>query len=127
MTELLKNEYFWMAVVGAGGWLWRHIVGKRVDTRAAKVAAALAEAAALCLQLVYTAPPEMTVERMIVQAKGVVAMRLADVGVFEADRAPFQKLIDKVVAEAVAKFVELRNGKRVGAIPIAGAVARYTA
>lgn len=132
MGELFSSPYFWVAVTSAGGWLWSKITGKRKDERWSRAMAALGEASALMMQFVFTAPTSQTTESLIVQCRGVVAMRLADVGIYEADREKlgptFKKLVDEAIAKAVTKLVEMRS--RVATrkpVPMAAAVARYLA
>ncbi len=108
------------SLLGGAVWLGNKVFGKRADTKAAKIAAVLATSSALMAQLVYTAPSSMTVERLILQCKGVVAIQLAKVGIHESDRAPYQPLINRAITEAITKFVAINPSSKV---PIAAQVA----
>lgn len=106
LNTILDNEYFWMLVTTGAGWLVNKVLGKRADSKAGKVAAALATASAEMLQLAITAPSDMTASRLMTQYKGVVAVQLAKIGIYEKDRAPFQPLIDAAISAAVTEWVK---------------------
>ncbi len=120
MLKLLTDPLVFSTLLGGATWLANKVFGKKAETKAAKVAAAIATSSALMVQLVYTAPSSMTVERLILQCKGVVAIQLAKVGITESNRAPYQPLIDRAIAEAIAKFVSFNPSSKV---PIAAMVA----
>lgn len=102
---ILNNPFVQGILVGGAGWLVNKVLGKRADTKAGKVTAALATSSAIIAQLALTEPHKTPAE-FIVMAKGVVAVQLAKVGLTDADRTKYQPLIDAAIAQGVALWVK---------------------
>lgn len=118
MLDLLTNPIVFSTIISGVTWLGHKLLGKRADTKAAKVAATLAQCSAECLQLTLTAGPDMTVARLIIQCKAIFAIRLAQVQVYEKDRAPYQPLIDKAISEIVLQFIADHGERKALVLPV---------
>lgn len=105
VDTLLRNPFVQTLLVGGAGWLVRKALGKRADTRAGKAAAALAEAVSQMGQYILTEPGK-TPEQVIAAFKGIVAIRFGAAGFTEAQRAPYQSLINAAIAEAVYEWAK---------------------
>lgn len=117
LAALTSNPLFITVASWALGWLGLKLHGVRASSRLGKATAAIGEAAAIMAQLALTAPTDMTAPRLITECKGVVAVALAKVGIYEADRAPFQPLIDRAIAEAVEQWIRLHPARQGLPIP----------
>lgn len=104
LSSLLNNPFVQTLVVGGVGWLVNKVMGKRADTKAGKVTAALATASAIMVQLALTEQSKTPAE-IVTMFKGVVAVQLAKVGISEAERAKYQPLIDVAISEGVTLWV----------------------
>ncbi len=122
VTDILSNEYIVASLVAGIGWAGGKLWGKRVDSKLARATTALATSSALMLQIALTSPG-MALDRLIVQCKGVVAVQFAKAGFTEAQRAPFQFLIDKAIAEIVLRFVADHADRPSLTLPISAKVA----
>lgn len=104
MLDLLTNPIVFSTLLGGATWLAKKALGKKADTKAAKVGVSIGTASALMLQYTLT-ERDKTPEQVIIAFKAIVAVELAKVGVFEKDRAPYQFLIDAAIAKAVTHWV----------------------
>jgi hypothetical protein len=121
MDKLLTDPTVVSVVVAGLGWLATKLLGKRADTREARIAAALAQAGHECMQLALTAGPSVTVASLVIQCKGVFAIRLAPY-LTERQRAPWQPFIDRAISEVVLRFVAAHPEKTGLALPVAAKV-----
>jgi hypothetical protein len=122
MWKLLTDPVVFSTLLGGVTWLANKVLGKRADTKAAKVTTALGTASALMFQYAVT-EKDKTPEAVITAFKGIVAIQLAKVGVFEKDRAPYQFLIDAAIAKAVQQWVAVHPNPSGLTMPITRAVA----
>lgn len=105
ITTLLNNPFVQGVLVGGVGWLANKVMGKRANTKAGKVTAALATSAAIMTQFALTEAGK-TPKEMLVAFHGVVAIQFAKVGIYEKDLAPYQPLIDMAIAKAITEWVK---------------------
>lgn len=105
VTTLLSNPEVQAVAVGGFLWLVNKVLGKRADTKAGKVATALSTSAAIMAQMAMSEPAK-TEKEMLVAFKGVVAIQFAKVGFSEAQRAPYQGVIDLAIAEGIKLWVK---------------------
>lgn len=122
LESLITNPVVFSTLVGGATWLANKILGKRADTKAAKVTTALATSAALMTQYAFT-EKDKTPAEVISAFKGIVAIQLAKVGVFEKGRAPYQFLIDAAIAKAVEQWVKAHPSPTALTMPITKQVA----
>jgi hypothetical protein len=106
LSALLTDPFVFSTLLGGATWLANKLLGKRANTKAAKVATAIATASALCTQYVLT-EKNKTAEEVIRACKGHFAIQLAKSGVYEI--GPYQHLIDVAISAAVTKWVELHG------------------
>jgi threonine/homoserine efflux transporter RhtA len=106
MWDFLNLPGVMPTLIAALTWAGHKLLGKRADTKAGKVASAIAEASARMLQQAIEAPPNRTKDQMIIAFKGTVAICLAKIGVTERDREPYQAMIDHAIAVAVTRWME---------------------
>ena len=104
MLELLTSPVVFSTLLGGATWLVNKVLGKKADTKLAKVTTALGTASALMWQFAVT-EKDRTPEAVITAFKGIVAIQLAKVGVYEKDVGPYQYLIDAAIAKAVQQWV----------------------
>ena len=117
LTTLLGNQYVQALVVGGLGWVVNKIAGKHTDNKAAKLAALVATCTALMSQYVIT-EPHKTPEEVKVALMGIIAIQFTKAGIYESDRVLYQPLIDKVVNEALEKWVKLHPSPASLTMPI---------
>ncbi len=123
LSQLLSNEYIVSGAIAGLSWLAGKIWGKRKDSKLAKVTTALATASALMSQYALAAPSSAPAAGMITAFKGIAAIQLAKVGVTEAQRAPYQPLIDRAISAAVLRWVESHPDRAAVRPPIADKLA----
>ena len=123
MLDLLKNPIVFSTLVSLGSWLAHKVLGKRADNKLARVTGALATAAGLMTQYVLT-EPNKTPEEVIRAFKGIVSLQLAQVQIYEADRAPFQYLIDQAITKAVTFWTERHPAPSSLTMPITAKLGR---
>jgi hypothetical protein len=119
--DLLSNQYLVTLAVGGLSWLVHRAFGKRADSKAANLTAALATASALMAQYCLTEPSK-TPEQAIAAFKGIVAVQLAKAGIYEADRAKYQVLIDVAISAAVTQWVKAHPSPSALTMPITSRV-----
>lgn len=102
---------------GVLSWLGHKIWSAISSSKQNKILSALKTAGHEAKQLVLAADPDMTAERMIIQLKGVFAIQLAKVGVTEAQRAPYQHLINEGIAAAVTEWMQLHPTPKAVVVP----------
>jgi hypothetical protein len=122
IESLITNPVVFSTLLGGATWLVNKILGRRADTKAAKVGTAIGTASALMLQYTLT-EKDKTPEQVIIAFKGIVAIELAKVGVYEKDRAPYQFLIDIAIAKAVTHWVTSHPAPQSLTMPVAKKVA----
>lgn len=105
VTTLLENPFIQTFLVGGASWLVKKALGKRADTKAGKVATALATSATIMTQMALTEPTK-TEKEMVAAFKGVIAIQFANAGFTEEQRKPYQGLIDLAIAKAVEQWVK---------------------
>jgi hypothetical protein len=118
LESLFSNQYVQAVVVGGLGWLVNKIVGKKADTKIGKATNALSTSAALMTQYALTESGKTAVE-MIKAFKGIVAIQFGRVGFTEAQRQPFQPLIDAAISKAVKEWIERHPAPTALIMPIA--------
>lgn len=121
MWKLLFDPIVFSTLLGGATWLTNRLLGRRADSKAARVTTAIATSSALMAQYAATTS-ELTPEKLIIACKGIVAIQLAKVGVYERDRAPYQHLIDAAIAKAVSHWVSAHPTPTTLAMPIAAKV-----
>ncbi len=116
---LLENPYIQTVLVTGAGWLVNKIIGKKADTKAGKVTTALTTSAAIMAQMAMSEPTK-TEKEMLAAFKGVVAIQFAKAGFTDAQRAPYQGLIDGAIAEGVKQWVKHHPAPSTLSMPIWG-------
>lgn len=119
--ELLNNQFVQGIIIAGAGWLVNKIVGAKKTTTAGRAASALAASAALMTQFALTEANKTPTE-MIAAFKGIVAIQFARAGFTEAQRAPFQPMIDAAIAKAVTEWVKLHPTPSALTMPITAKV-----
>lgn len=105
LPALFSNPEFQIVALGGLSWLVNKILGKRAETKLGKATSALTVAAAQMTQYALTEKHKSPNE-IIAAFKGIVAIQFAKVGFTEAQRAPYQPLIDVAIAKAVEQWVK---------------------
>lgn len=119
LSQILANEVLTTAIVGGISWLAAKLWGKRQDSKLAKVTTGLATASALMTQYALAYGKDATATKMITAFKGIAAIQLARVGFTEAQRAPYQPLIDAAIAAAVTRWLNGHADASSVSLPIA--------
>jgi hypothetical protein len=118
IADLLNNQIVQGILVAGAGWLLNKLHVTSKASTLTKVGAAIATSSDLMLQFVLTEPSSKTPEEMLRAFKGIVAIQFAKTGISDAAMAAAQPLIDKAIAAAVTKWVELHPAPHDLTMPI---------
>jgi hypothetical protein len=91
-------------VTTVGSWLFHRSSKGKQD----KIDAALKAARNVISQIIITALPDMTVERLIVLSQKVVDAHLAKIGI-RRDDSRVRALVSEIVSNGVSSFVQLHR------------------